>query len=88
MHALLAAITLGSVMIPSGPVAQPSTTRMNRRSIPERWRTVAENWSSQANDETVARKWGLEVALIKRGIDVVWLTDTANIHKILVLDLD
>ena len=59
----------GSVMLPTAPVANPTRPARQRWAIPERWRAKTETWS-KGDDEAVARKWGLEVALIKRGIDV------------------
>ena len=38
--------------------------------VPERWRTMMESWA-KTDDEVAAKKWGLEVALLKRGMDVV-----------------
>merc|ERR1719240_2226507 len=38
-------------------------------SFADRWKTQARAWIS-ADDEDTAKRWGLEVALIKHGIDV------------------
>lgn len=48
----------------------PETATRKMRLVPERWRSMAESWT-KTDDEQTTKKWGLEVALLKRGMDVV-----------------
>ena len=62
MLAFVPLVTLCSVMVPA---SVPTAAR--RSIIPESWRPRF----FQSDDEATYKKWGLEVAIIKRGLDVV-----------------
>ena len=57
---VLVLAAVGGVMVPSAGQAKAATM------LPERWKAWA-----KSSDETAMKKWGMEVAIIKKGIDVV-----------------
>ena len=64
MLAFVPLVTLCSVMVPA---SMPTAARRSMfPEIPESWRA----WT-KSDDEATYKKWGLEVAIIKRGLDVV-----------------
>ena len=65
---VVAALGAG-VMVPNVAAASASSSA-KRSALPERWREMAHAWA-KTDDEATTKKWGLEVAIIKRGMDVV-----------------
>ena len=64
----LVAVLGAGVMVP--PISSTATAV---KQVPERWRQMAQAWTKE-DDEVTTKKWGLEVAIIKRGMDVVGLS--------------
>jgi hypothetical protein len=65
VQTLLLVGAVGGVMVPP---ALPMTTRRTSFVL-ENWRAQAKAWA-KTDDEVTTKKWGLEVAIIKRGLDV------------------
>ena len=75
MFLLFLASTLGGLAGADGAglAGTPGSVRTRGEAskiIPARWRSTAEAWT-KTDDESTAKRWGLEIAIIKRGLDVV-----------------